>query len=126
MFSVAQKRRIAAAVEKELLAVGHPEMPSERPRFLLHVDGKEAWSWADIQPNWKYDDGNPPAANPHNELVDVLLCGKPAFRIGEYTIAPSRADDDSKVAIYHSSGEGGDFDAALFSHAVEAFFNANF
>lgn len=52
MFSTEEKRKIAAALEKVLLEINHPEMPKERPYFKLHVDGKEDWSWADIEPNW--------------------------------------------------------------------------
>ena len=55
MFSMKEKQIIAAAVEKALLEINHPEMPNERPSFTLHVDGKESWSWADIEPNWKYE-----------------------------------------------------------------------
>jgi len=50
MFSAKEKQMIAAAVEKVLLEIDHPEMPKERPSFKLHVDGKEMWSWADIEP----------------------------------------------------------------------------
>lgn len=57
MFSMAEKKKIAAAVEKVLLEIAHPEMPAERPSFKLHVEGKEDWSWADIEPNWKYENG---------------------------------------------------------------------
>ena len=55
MFSLAEKKRIAEAVEKVLLEIAHPEMPTERPEFKLHVDGKKSWSRADIDPNWKYE-----------------------------------------------------------------------
>lgn len=55
MFSMKEKQMIAAAVEKVLLEIDHPEMPKERPVFKLHVDGKESWSWADIEPNWRYE-----------------------------------------------------------------------
>ena len=55
MFSVEEKQKIADAVERVLLSFNHPEMPTNKPDFLLHVDGKEAWwSWADIEPNWKH------------------------------------------------------------------------
>ena len=57
MFSMEEKKKIAAAVEKALLDIAHPEMPEEMPRFTLHVEGKASWSWADIEPNWKYDHG---------------------------------------------------------------------
>jgi len=68
MFSVAQKRHIAAEVEKLLLSLHHAEMPESKPRFRLHVDGAESWSWADIEPNWVYDDaGKEPGVNPWNE-----------------------------------------------------------
>ena len=72
MFSVAEKRLIAQAVERVLLDLKHPEMPTVRPKFLLHVDGKESWSWADIEPNWTFDDRQP-GVNPWNEISrDVL------------------------------------------------------
>lgn len=67
MFSVAEKRMLAAVVEKALLDLGHPEMPNFKPRFKLHVDGKASWSWADIEPNWQFDEANPPGVNPWNE-----------------------------------------------------------
>jgi len=61
MFSVEEKKKIAAVIEKTLLELNHPEMPKEKPSFTLHVSGKEEWSWADINPNWIYDKNNPPA-----------------------------------------------------------------
>ena len=73
MFSVAQKRQIAAAVEKVLLDLNHPEMPKEKPSFKLHVDGAESWSWADIEPNWIYDEGKEPGVNPWNESVAAQM-----------------------------------------------------
>ena len=69
MFSVEQKWRISAAVEKVLLDINHPEMSNERPRFSLHVDGKESRSWADIATNWTFNDNNLPSVNLHNEAV---------------------------------------------------------
>jgi hypothetical protein len=69
MFSKAQKQAIAAAVEKVLLDLNHPEMPTEHPEFHLYVSGKESWSWADIEPNWHYNDLNKPGVNPFNETV---------------------------------------------------------
>lgn len=69
MFSAMQKRKIAAEVEKVLLSFGHPEMPKERPVFFLRVDGKEDWNFASIQPNWMFDDDNPPSVNPFNEIM---------------------------------------------------------
>ena len=73
MFSVEQKRQISATVEKVLLDFNHPEMPTERPNFSLHVDGKESWSFADISPNWTFDDKNLPGVNPWNEQVAAQM-----------------------------------------------------
>ena len=54
MFSAEEKQYIAGVVEKTLLGLNHPEMPKERPVFKIHIDGKESWSWAYIETNWKY------------------------------------------------------------------------
>ena len=43
-------------IECMLLSLEHPEMPNKKPLFHLHVQGKEDWSWADIEPNWKFSD----------------------------------------------------------------------
>jgi hypothetical protein len=69
MFSVAQKREIAEAVQKILRETGHPELPppGTEIRFLLHVDGAESWSWADIRNNGSIP---VPAVNPWNEAQD--------------------------------------------------------
>lgn len=73
MFSVAEKRQIAAKIEELLLSLNHPEMPKEKPKFKLHVNGKENWSWADIDPNWIFDDGHKkPTVNPFNEISREL------------------------------------------------------
>jgi hypothetical protein len=69
MFSLNQKQFIAGEIEKILLGLNHPEMPLEKPKFTLHVDGKEEWSWADINPNWTYGPDNPPGVNVFNELI---------------------------------------------------------
>ena len=59
MFSVAQKRLIAQKVEELLLSFEHLEMPKDRPYFKMRIHGKEGWSWADIEPNWIFDEANP-------------------------------------------------------------------
>ena len=69
MFSMKEKQEIAAKIEKILLDLKHPEMPTEKLKFTLHVDGKEIWSWADIEPNWKYSKDTPPGINPWNEVA---------------------------------------------------------
>ena len=75
MFSMAEKKHIAEVIEKTLLDLNHPEMPNKRPVFKLHVDGKESWSWADIEPNWKFTQDNPPNINPWNEVAREQLKG---------------------------------------------------
>lgn len=67
MFSLQQKKEIAQKVEEILLSYNHPEMPKEKPMFKLKVNGKEDWSWADITPNWTFNDKNKPGVNPWNE-----------------------------------------------------------
>lgn len=74
MFSVKEKQKIADAVEKALLEINHPEMPAEKPYFELHVNGRAVWSFADIKPNWWWEDqGSPKNPNEWNEIArDVL------------------------------------------------------
>jgi len=69
MFSVRQKREISDAVQKILRATEHPELPREGDEidFVLHVDGYECWSWADITNNGAVQR---PSVNPHNEAQD--------------------------------------------------------
>lgn len=67
MFSTKEKIHIAKKIEEILLELNHPEMPAEKPKFSLHVSGKESWSWADIEPNWVFEDGKKMGYNPFNE-----------------------------------------------------------
>jgi len=67
VFSLDQKKQIAAKVEEVILSFGHPEMPTEKPTFSLRIEGKDRWSWAEIVPNWKFTDVCKPGVNPHNE-----------------------------------------------------------
>ena len=70
MFSIQEKRKISEAVEKVLLELGHPEMPLDKPLFILKVQGKEEWSYATILPNWSVTgDG----ANTWNEVARDIL-----------------------------------------------------
>ncbi len=55
MFSIEEKQHLAEVIEKALLKLNHPEMPKEKPKFKIHIDGKESWSWADIVPNWEIE-----------------------------------------------------------------------
>ena len=74
MFSLEEKKKIAAAIENVLLEIDHPEMPKEKPEFKLHVDGKESWSWADIVPNWKFGEENKPTTSHWNENARGYIC----------------------------------------------------
>ncbi len=67
MFSVRQKREISEAIQKILRDTKHPELPDGEINFLLHVDGAESWSWADIHNNGSVMN---PGVNIHNELQD--------------------------------------------------------
>ena len=73
MFSREEKKWLATEVEKLVLSLKHPEMPKEKPTFKLHVDGAESWSWADIEPNWKFESVAMPA---------VQILGSCAIDIG--------------------------------------------
>lgn len=68
MFSQQEKIKISSEIEKLLLSFNHPEMPKEKPNFKIHIDGKESWSWADIEPNWKFENKEP-EVNPWNEVA---------------------------------------------------------
>ena len=67
MFSIRQKREISDAVQKILRDTAHPELPDGEIQFHLHVNGAEAWSWADIKNNGAVIK---PSWNMHNELQD--------------------------------------------------------
>ena len=75
MFSAAEKKKISEAIEKVLLEINHPEMPKEKPVFKLHVDGKESWSWADIEPNWIFNKDNMPRSSQWNESARRFMAG---------------------------------------------------
>ena len=51
MFSSELKNEISKAVQKILQETNHPELSEGEIRFLLHVDGAEPWSWANIRNN---------------------------------------------------------------------------
>ena len=73
MFSVKEKQFLATEIEKLLLSLKHPEMPTIKPRFSLKVHGNQAWSWAFITPNWTFGVDNPPSVNPWNEKARRIL-----------------------------------------------------
>ena len=48
MFSSKLKHEIAEKVQEILKETYHSELPTGEINFLLHVDGAENWSWANI------------------------------------------------------------------------------
>lgn len=72
MFSQEEKIKISSEIEKLLLSFNHPEMPTEKPEFKIHIKGKASWSWADIEPNWKFENKTA-GINPWNEEVREKL-----------------------------------------------------
>ena len=48
MFSPKLKKEIANKIQRILQETGHDELPEGKVTFILHVDGAEAWSWANI------------------------------------------------------------------------------
>ena len=67
MFSIRQKRKIADGIQKLLRNTNHPELPKNEIKFLIHIDGAESWSWADIRNN---ENVLKPSINPFNALQD--------------------------------------------------------
>lgn len=51
MFSPDLKSEIAEKIQNILQKTKHPELPKGEINFLLHVDGAENWSWANIKNN---------------------------------------------------------------------------
>lgn len=73
MFSMQEKIKIADTIEKLLLKLDHPEMPKEKPKFHLRVDGEQSWSFAEIDPNWTFNDKNKPTSNVFNEISREIM-----------------------------------------------------
>ena len=72
MFTINEKKKISEEIEKLLLSFNHPEMPKEKPDFKIHINGKESWSWADIEPNWKYENKEP-GGSYWNEIARIRM-----------------------------------------------------
>jgi hypothetical protein len=77
MFSTEEKRLIAGKLEELLLSLNHPEMPTAKARFTLHVDGAESWSWADIVPNWTFDEVASRVEMDDQKVQDLIEAGRP-------------------------------------------------
>lgn len=51
MFSIKLKQEISEKIQKILQETNHNELPEGEIKFILHVDGAEDWSWANITNN---------------------------------------------------------------------------
>ena len=49
MFSPQQKKYISSRVQAILKEIANDELPNGEINFILHVDGAEDWSWANIR-----------------------------------------------------------------------------
>jgi len=49
MFSPQKKREIAMKIQAILQETADDELPAGEISFILHVDGAEGWSWANIR-----------------------------------------------------------------------------
>jgi hypothetical protein len=55
MLSSKVKQDVATKVQAILQEIDDDELPQGEINFLLHVDGKEGWSWANIRNNANRD-----------------------------------------------------------------------
>lgn len=95
MFSSKLKAEIAEKVQAILQETGHDELPEGEIEFLLHVDGEEDWSWANIRNSALRDVPAPSnlvcnmsASNKRVQSDECLLGGKHEWITqtnGEYT-----------------------------------------
>lgn len=51
MFSIKLKQEISEKIQKILQETNHDELPEGEIKFILHIDGAENWSWANITNN---------------------------------------------------------------------------
>jgi hypothetical protein len=51
MFTPQLKVEIAEKIQNILQNTNHGELPKGEIKFILHVDGEEDWSWANIRNN---------------------------------------------------------------------------
>ena len=51
MFTPDIKKEIAEEIQTILQKLNHAELPKGEIQFLLHIDGAENWSWANIKNN---------------------------------------------------------------------------
>ena len=51
MFDPELKQKISEHIQQLLAETNHKELPDGNISFLLHVNGRESWSWANIHDN---------------------------------------------------------------------------
>jgi hypothetical protein len=51
MLSPEMKRHLATKIQRLLQNIVDDELPEGEIQFILHVDGEEDWSWANIRNN---------------------------------------------------------------------------
>ena len=49
MLSTKNKIALAEAIQAMLQTIKDDELPEGEINFILHIDGKEGWSWANIR-----------------------------------------------------------------------------
>lgn len=49
MLSTKVKEELSQKIQSLLQEIGDEELPDGEINFILHVDGKEGWSWANIR-----------------------------------------------------------------------------
>ena len=55
MLSSKVKQELSQKIQELLQEVSDSELPNGEIDFILHVDGKESWSWANIRNNSSKD-----------------------------------------------------------------------
>ena len=72
MFSVHEKQYLATKIEDLIAGLEHPEMDNKNVRFVIHIDGKNIMSYADITDNKTAVDKGI-KLNPWNEVARLVM-----------------------------------------------------
>jgi hypothetical protein len=56
VFSAKERWFLAGIVEKALLELNNPCVPTEKPKFKLYVQAIDKHTWDEVQPNWIVED----------------------------------------------------------------------
>ena len=55
MLSTQVKKQISEEIQNILQSIKDDELPEGEINFILHIDGKEDWSWSNIRNSGKKD-----------------------------------------------------------------------